>query len=130
MKTPSGITRYDFVEKRRYLRLNAPIELTVMAGSNISKVLSKDISAEGVRFESNDRVLKNAALLEIKLDIPGTESPVHVKGKVAWSRQTSREDGAPIDYGVEFSEIEEDNKNTYLKFLCDLIYKLPEGDPK
>jgi len=51
---------------------------------------------------------------------------VHAKGKVIWIKQLSLEDDAARDVGIELIEIEEDNKNTFLKFLCDLIYNLPK----
>ena len=43
---------------------------------------------------------------------------------MVWIKQLSLEDDAPYDIGIELTEIEEDNKNTFLKFLCDLIYNL------
>ena len=66
-------------------------------------------------------------MLEIKLDIPEVPNPVHAKGKIMWKKKLSLEDNAPFDIGAELLDIEEDNKNTFLKFLCDLIYNLPEG---
>ena len=41
-------------------------------------------------------------------------------------KKLSLEDNSPFDVGTELVDIEEDNKNTFLKFLCDLIYNLPE----
>jgi hypothetical protein len=116
------------IERRRYIRLKTPIPLTytIQGSGNVYNSLTKDISADGLRFESKSKDLKESANIELKLDIYGSENPVHVKGKIIWKKQVSLEDDAPYDVGVEFTVIEEDNKNTFLKFLCDLIYNLPK----
>lgn len=84
----------------------------------------KDVSADGLRFETFDPDLKVSSILEIKLDIPNAANPAHAKGRVVWQKKVTLEDGAPVDCGIELVEIEEDNKNTFLKFLCDLIYDI------
>lgn len=107
-------------EKRRYLRLNKPLEIeyTLPDSDKINKAVTKDISAIGLRFAANEKLRKDLNL-EIKLKLPNTQNPVHVYGRVAWIK---KEDGASFDTGIEFIKIEEDNKNTFLKYLCDLIY--------
>lgn len=119
---------YKFIERRRYIRLRAPINIsyTVPDENRIYNTATKDISADGLRFETLDKTLLEANILELKLNIPGAPNPVHVRGKVIWKKKVSLEDRAPFHLGLEFIEIEEDNKNTFLKFLCDLIYNLPK----
>ena len=114
-------------ERRRYIRLEIPIEMTYAAldKTKIYSTVGKNISADGIRFETHDRVLKESGTIELKLNLTAV-SPVHAKGKVVWKRKLSLEDAAPFDVGVEFTEIEEDNKNTFLKYLCDLMYNLPK----
>jgi c-di-GMP-binding flagellar brake protein YcgR len=119
--------RDRLVERRKYIRLKTPVPVTYSipdAGKVYSSV-AKDISAEGLRFETREKDLKESCNIELKLSIHGASNPVHAKGRIVWKRQISLEDNAPYDVGVEFTEIEEDNKNTFLKFLCDLIYNLP-----
>jgi c-di-GMP-binding flagellar brake protein YcgR len=114
------------VERRRYIRLRTPIPVTYTVsgtGSTYSAV-TKDISADGLRLESTAKDIDVSGLVELKLDIYGAHNPVHAKGKIVWKKKLSLEDDAAYDIGVEFTEIEEDNKNTFLKFLCDLIYNL------
>lgn len=123
-----GKVKNNFVERRRYVRLQVPISVAyVLPGnSNISLVTTKNISADGLRFQAHDKLLKESAIVELKLDIPGVINPIHAKGKIIWGKKISLEDSAPFDFGLEFVEIEEDNKNTFLKFLCDLIYSIPQ----
>lgn len=116
-------------ERRRYIRLSAPIKVTYnsIADGKIHSADTKDVSPEGMRFQAADKVLKQPDVIELKLGIPGADNPVHATGKIIWKEKLTLEDDSPFDFGVEFIEIEEDNKNTFLKFLCDLIYNLPEG---
>jgi len=117
------------IERRKYIRLPAPIRLTYtnVDSGRTHNADVKDISPEGVRFETQDKALGSSDNLELKLDIPNAPNSVHAKGTVVWKEKLSLEDTSPFDFGIEFSEIEDDNKNTFLKFLCDLIYNLPEG---
>lgn len=111
-------------ERRKYTRLRVPISVdyTIPGSDNIRHATTTDLSADGVRFEASDKELKESETIELKLNIPGAANPVHVRGTVVWKKKISLEDSAPYGFGIEFSDIEEDNKNTFLKFLCDLTY--------
>lgn len=121
-------------ERRKFIRLQVPVELKyITEGDSIRKeVTTKDLSCEGLRFISKAEI-KKGANLELNLDIPNANNPVHINGKVAWIKRLSTVDGSPFEVGIEFVKIEEDNKNTFLKYLCDLIYsqtKMMERDQK
>ena len=120
--------RDKFVERRSFIRLRQPINIvyTVVGQDKIHNVIAKDISADGARFQTTDREIIDGDTIEAKLDIPEVANPVHAKGRIMWKKKLSLEDAAPFDVGIEFLEIEEDNKNTFLKFLCDLVYNLSE----
>ena len=115
-------------ERRKYLRIEAPpIGLRVITGNgDIEKPKLKNISPIGIRFETKNQ-LKDGEELELTLELPDTKNPVHIRGKVVWHKKTSLEDHAPFDIGCEFIKIEEDNKNTFLKYFCDLMYGKKEG---
>jgi len=116
------------IERRKYIRLKTPISVTYTASDTgiVHNSVTKDISADGLRLETKAMDMKEGSTLELKLELYGANNPVHAKGKVVWIKQLSLEDGSPCDIGIELTEIEEDNKNTFLKFLCDLIYNLPK----
>lgn len=120
--------RDRLIERRKYIRLKTPISVTytVTETGTVYSSVTKDLSAEGLRLESKSKDLKEGSILELKLEIYGADNPVHAKGKVVWKKRISLEDNAPYDIGIELTKIEEDNKNTFLKFLCDLIYNLPK----
>ena len=116
------------IERRRYIRLKTPIVVTytVSGAGGIYNAVTKDISADGLRFQTPEKYIKEGDLVEMSMYIQKITSPVHAKGKIMWKKKLSLEDSAPFDVGTELIDIEEDNKNTFLKFLCDLIYNLPE----
>jgi c-di-GMP-binding flagellar brake protein YcgR len=112
-------------ERRRFIRLEVPVEVKYVIEEDPNQtrkqVSTKDLSCDGLRFISEQKV-EDGSFLDINLTIPKANNPVHIKGKTIWSKKLSTEDTAPFEVGVEFVQIEEDNKNTFLKFLCDLIY--------
>jgi len=118
----------EFPERRRYVRLKIPVAFSYVSadGSIARQAVTKNISAHGLRFETTDRNVKESDSIEIKLMLPGASNPVHAKANIVWKKKLSLEDSSPFDTGVEFTEIEEDNKNTFLKNLCDLIYAISE----
>jgi len=121
-----------FRERRRYVRLKTPVELSYFSGDGrkVSKTITTNMSADGLRFQTEDRDISEGDSLELKLSMAGAANPVHAKAKVVWTKRVSLEDGAPSDVGLEFTDIEEDNKNTFLKNLCDLIYSISENRGK
>ena len=110
-------------EKRKYLRLNKAIEMEyILPGSNrICAALTNDIAAGGLKFTTKENLQENTTL-EIKLKLPNVQNPVHIYGRIAWLKKLDLQDSTPFDVGIELQRIEEDNKNTFLKYLCDLIY--------
>lgn len=112
-------------ERRRFIRLEVPIELKYIVEDDPSqkrrRVATKDLSCDGLRFTSEHKI-NEGSMIDLNLTVPGANNPVHIKGKAIWSKKISGEDDAPFEAGIEFVQIEEDNKNTFLKYLCDLIY--------
>jgi c-di-GMP-binding flagellar brake protein YcgR len=118
-------------EKRDYIRTDiyVPMFLYVQSpegsnkvkeGSNKVKARTCNISASGMMVEL-DTDLPVGAKTKIEIIAPSTSNPIHCIGQIVWCTAS----GSPSSFncGVEFVSIEEDNKNTFLKFLCDLIYK-------
>lgn len=111
-------------ERRKFTRYTMSLPITyVLDGENtIHKSTTINVSSLGLRFECQKQ-LKEGTSLELKLELPKASNPVHGKGKLAWVRKSTLEDNSPFDVGMEFVKIEEDNKNTFLRFMCDLAYK-------
>ncbi len=108
-------------ERRRFIRIEIPLKVKIKAGGRVDEVVTKNISPTGMRFEIS-KELKNTETLDMSLLIPSSDTPVRLKGRVVWQSKTTLEDSAPYDVGVEIMEIEDKNKNVFLKYLCDLLY--------
>ena len=108
-------------ERRRFIRIEIPLKVSIKAGGRVDEVVTKNISPIGMRFEISNE-LKNTEMLEMSLSIPTSDMPVRLKGRVVWQNKTTLEDSAPFDVGIEIMEIEDKNKNVFLKYLCDLLY--------
>ena len=111
-------------ERRNYIRTDTTIPMILrIEDSGATKELQAttgNISATGMMIEASGEIALGA---EIKLELRPPESlnPIHCAGKVVWIAPVT--DDKKYHYGIEFIKIEEDNKNTFLKFLCDVIYR-------
>ena len=74
-----------------------------------------------MRFEIPEE-LDEGADLSISLFLLKREDPILLKGRVVWKQKVSLEDNAPYDTGIEITEINEEYKIVFLKYLCDLLY--------
>jgi len=110
--------------RRKYIRVETPLPLRIISKNDkVYKAMAKDMSPLGMRFEAESKDIEEGDEIELKIDIPKTASAIHGRAKVIWKKSRSGEEGAPYEIGCEFSRIEEDNKNTFLKYFCDLLYE-------
>jgi hypothetical protein len=113
--------KLNLPERRRFIRIEIPLKVSIKTDGRVEEVVTKNISPTGLRFEVA-RELSKTDKLDLSLTIPTTESPVRLKARVVWQNKISLEDKSPFDVGVEIIEIEDKNKNFFLKYLCDLLY--------
>jgi len=120
--------RDQITERRKYLRLQTPIKIayTVPENGRSYSTFTKNISADGLRFETSDKDMKESSQIEVVFTMPGHGETVRGKAIVIWKKKITLEDTAPYDVGLELCEITEQDKNAFLKFLCDLLYELPK----
>lgn len=112
----------NFVERRKYLRLDTDLSLRFISQDRkVDTSVVRNLSPLGIKFESASDVRDNE-VLDLALTLPNAKNPVHLQGKVVWHKKIARENRTVFDVGCEFLKIEEDNKNTFLKFLSDLMY--------
>ena len=111
-------------ERRKYLRIESPLAVRIIGKNNVvEETKTKDISPLGLRLGTKGDSFDIKDEFEIKVEMPAALSPIHAKARVMWKRKISTENGSPFDIGCEFTKIEEDNKNTFLKYFCDLLYE-------
>jgi len=109
-------------ERRRFVRVETPLKVNVRCGEITADVVTKNISPVGMRFEIPTK-LDDSASLDMRLFLPDMELPIELAGRVVWQTRTSLEDNAPFDVGIEITRIQDRNKNIFLKFLCDILYR-------
>ncbi|MFC1666406.1 PilZ domain-containing protein [Candidatus Omnitrophota bacterium] len=113
-------------EKRRFIRFNISLKIayTVQKDPKVERTgMTKDVSAGGMQILTEEN-LQTGSRLEIKVFIPEAANPAHLSAVVLWSKKKDPEDKKlSHSAGIEFKGIEEDNKSTFLKFLCDLMYR-------
>lgn len=112
-------------EKRRFIRFEIALKVHyyVQKEPKTEKTgITRDVSAGGMHLVTQER-LETGSKVELKLFIPEALNPAHLAGIVLWSKEIADAKKPSYSSGIEFGDIEEDNKNTFLKFLCDLMYR-------
>lgn len=108
-------------ERRRFVRLEDPIEITFSRGDREEKLTTKNISPVGFMIETTESFDKEKPF-SCEFNIASDKDPVIVKGKIIWQNKVSLADGAPFEVGIDIVDIDDAGKNTFLKYLCDLLY--------
>jgi len=113
-------------ERRQYIRTELPIPaiIRIKQQNNTMEEIntqSKNISAQGMMVEL-DKKLAEETDIELNLMPKSSSNPIHIIARI--TRSTKIEGKSLYTTGISFVKIEEDNKNSFLKFLCDTIYKL------
>ncbi|MFH1854218.1 MAG: PilZ domain-containing protein [Candidatus Omnitrophota bacterium] len=112
-------------EKRKFIRFDISLKVnyTLQREPKIEKTgITRDVSAGGIQLLTEEK-LDVGDKVELKFFIPEALNPAHLGGIVLWSKEVSTAKKPSYSAGIEFRDIEEDNKNTFLKFLCDLMYR-------
>ncbi len=115
-------------EKRILIRFNISLKVSYIVNREprMEKIgTSRDVSAHGIQLLTNDRLVIGDKL-DMRISVPEALNPAHIKGTVVWSRESDSPKAYAYSAGVDFDKIEEDNKNTFLKFLCNLMHPKEE----
>lgn len=110
-------------EKRRFIRFDITLKVAyiVQKEPRTEKFgITKDVSAQGIQLLTIEK-LEPGDKVDLKVSVPKALNPAHMKGVVVWSRESDISKNYPYSAGIDFWKIEEDNKNTFLKFLCELM---------
>ena len=113
-------------EKRSFIRFNIALKVAyiVRREPKIERFgTTRDISAQGMQLLTSDKIIKPGDKLDLKIFMPEALNPAHIKGVAVWSKEPEEAAKTHLySSGIDFEKIEEDNKNTFLKFLCSLMY--------
>ncbi len=104
-------------ERRKFKRFDAYMSVRYqLSGTEEVKgiALSKDLSREGLKFNSPTR-LAEGTTLNLELDIPDDPKPVRTTGKVVWSHTLQGQDQG-FDVGIRFLTIDPVDKFRVLDY--------------
>jgi c-di-GMP-binding flagellar brake protein YcgR len=106
-----------YEERRRYVRLNALVDVAYNKHPHSQEEesllrLSKNISKGGICLIVYDE-LKKDDLLDLKIFLPDTRTPVEALGQVVWASEFIIGDkiGKRYDVGIEFVKISDKDKD-------------------
>ncbi|MCX5687244.1 MAG: PilZ domain-containing protein [Candidatus Omnitrophica bacterium] len=111
-------------EKRRFIRFDIALKVAYIVQKELKAEklgTTKNVGAQGVQLLTSDK-LSPGDKVDLKIFVPEALNPAHMKGIVMWSRDPESTKSHSYSAGIDFGKVEEDNKNTFLKFLCDLMY--------
>lgn len=111
-------------EKRRFVRFDIAIKTAyaIQKDQKAEKIgITKDVSAVGIQLLTNDKI-EPGEKVDLKIFVPDALNPVHIQGIAVWSKKLENPENYSYSAGIDFEKIEEDNKNTFLKFLCSLMH--------
>lgn len=111
-------------EKRRFIRFEIALKVAyiVRKEQKIEKFgTTRDISVQGIQLLTSDKI-KPGDKLDLKIFLPEALNPAHIRGIAIWSKEQDAAKSHSYSAGIDFEKIEEDNKNTFLNFLCGLMY--------
>ena len=104
-------------ERRKFKRFDAYMSVRYQLSSSEEGqgiALSKDLSREGLKFNSPSRIPEGTTL-NLELDIPDDPKPVHTAGKIVWSQANPGQDQG-FDIGVHFTMMDPVDKFRVLDY--------------
>lgn len=118
------------VERRKYprfqLKVNASYEAVSYKDIKLSK--TRDISAEGVCFESHEK-FNIGTQVNLKVDLADELSPVNLVGEIRWSegiKDPNLKEKMFIN-GIKLIGIDKLDESRFLKYYCDKMVEKLSG---
>jgi len=115
-----------FTERRKYARIAIKSKVLACledAGINSCfeefRAIGKNIGAEGILFVS-EKQLRSGTILTLKIDFPGDQDTLKIKGEVRWCYPSTEVGKSPpfYDTGVKFLEINKEHIRRLIKYVC------------
>ena len=119
-------------ERRKFPRLSLGANVkysVVQLNSSKDDIPMKNISAAGICIVADDD-LEIGTILSLRVYLPGNDAPIYTKGRVIWKSEFKIGYGSKPSYdmGVEFLEIEEEDKRKIFKYVAKLPHIAKEGE--
>lgn len=129
-KVPRGIVKeyWSGQERRQYLRINTSFIVKYNTEKKSGIKLNgrmKDISSDGMRLLTNEKLVKGALLL-LEFDLPDIKGVINAEGKVIWAdgKFNERDEiGRRVfNTGIQFISIRPEDRSrlvTYIKKVAE-----------
>jgi c-di-GMP-binding flagellar brake protein YcgR len=109
-------------EHRQFVRLDTRLELTynLLPSGSPQRTITRNVSAGGLCLVS-DRVLTPGSQLQISMQLPDHQAPIHFIGEVVWSDpyeiigKTERQHA--VETGLRFVEISPDDRDALMRHV-------------
>ena len=109
-------------QRREYFRVRQTVNLRVSLGSRVAAgrfiaAEAKDISGGGILIELPGQEVSAGEQVELKVFLPGENSPIEMPGRVKRVTEVEGEDGARCEVGIEFTSIDEESREAIIRYL-------------
>lgn len=110
------------IERRKFIRLQAPIGLTYRKAGSQKRdratliSLLKNIGGGGVRFIARED-LTEGDILELEIEIPNTDNAIRAEGEVVWFSHTQEKDRDVREAGIRFRSIQPKDLQRILDYV-------------
>ncbi|MEN8264317.1 MAG: PilZ domain-containing protein [Nitrospirota bacterium] len=118
--------------KRKLKRIDMPVGVKfrpTYGATEYSLGITMDLSCEGMGLNAPDFRFFVYENLELIVDTPGNEDPVHLIGDVLWKRQTGKRCLAGIKFKIENEDLQKENMAKIMSstnILIDDIYSVDD----
>ncbi|MFQ5681247.1 MAG: PilZ domain-containing protein [Candidatus Omnitrophota bacterium] len=110
-------------ERRRFIRADTRFNVEYFLGGKSSSSQAsgaRNISQGGVCLMFNERIDKDTEI-GLKFYLPEFRSPVSCRGRVIWQNEVTENNRKFYQTGIEFTEIEEADKEKISKYIYVLL---------
>jgi len=110
-------THWDRRRVSRVYRPGVAVELQDPDGTVLFRGLARNVSRMGLGFASEEPITDFPDVLQVRLYLPGVESPIEAKGRLAWRGQDAM---IPNNYlgGCELRDLPADWRQTFEEVLA------------
>ncbi len=105
------------VEQRSHQRYRCRVALGWTSKSSFYTGLCHDISVGGL-FIATYQLLPTGTAMEVEIRLPDEEGLIRVAGEVRWTRPDSPRRECPIGMGVQFVDLEEEDRRRIERFIA------------
>ena len=116
------------LERRKYPRFELKVnaKYKVMSDEEVFNLgMTKNVSAEGICFESNERLDKGTHV-KLEVDLGDKMRPVSLVGEIRWFKEIKAPEKRYVN-GVKLLDMPKSDEGRFLKYYCDRMVEKLSG---